>query len=124
MFYKLQLITLLCSPLFGFSQLTSYQENYYAINMAFDMTIAKGFKVIIISAKEDYELQMSFGNEIDLEKKTNSAFESVDCRSCRLVSSHLSKEPIKEIFDDIEYQDVYVIQKLENDYKIDLYQGD
>ena len=112
----------------GFSQYYSYSEYKYETMLTFETF----FEVVkdtdkplnyIISAKEDFQLVERMGPFDNVAPILENAFESADCKPCIQVSEKLTEKPIHYIFDIIEYQDVFLVTKFENKYKVVRYQA-
>ena len=106
---------------------SSYQESLFAVDYAFNSTFSapetKGVsQKFVISAKDDYAVNVQMGPFKTLSLLLEEAFKQADCESCEEVSEKLTEKPIKYIYQVIEYQDVFLITEYEDQYKVIRYQ--
>jgi hypothetical protein len=106
---------------------SSYQEHKSVAEVAFDITFEVPEKngvtqKYVLSAKEDFEITTQNGPFKTLSTLLEKAFRLADCDNCEKVSEEIMIDPITYIFRNIEYQDVYFVEKHKKGFKVIRYQ--
>ena len=111
------------------AQFTSYLETRHETQAFFDLAFSSydkkdGPVVFTIFAKDNFELKYQYGPCNDNKASIEYILTSVNCKNCQEKSVFYSNQPIKKIFDLMEYQDIFRITMNEekNNYKVVHYQ--
>jgi uncharacterized GH25 family protein len=112
------LIALLFVSFQSVAQLSSYQDSKVKVQVAFDMAMKSSDKMhFIISAKENYEVQLLFGQESErIEEMKAKAMQASNCLNCKLILTTKVRKPLDYIFKNIEESDVFILYKIDDNY--------
>lgn len=104
----------------------SYTEQRTSLEMLVNNVFAIDDKsVLYLVAKEDYGFFTKISKKSSSrEDALETVFEVAECKNCKLEIKEEAADPVDYIYKNIEMNDVYVINKLKDNYVIELFRSD
>ena len=111
-------------PLFVFSITAfgqaNYSENLTVTKLMFETSFSQNSEVVfIMGAKENKRLEIVLVSEPEkLKVMLEEVFLASNCSRCELQDEFNSENPIPEIFEVIQENEVYIIERKESHYLV------